>query len=157
MGRLRQPRLHPEARPTFGFFQAYRRNFHLVLPATIRRTVFGHMADVRHVHDVDHFVAKELEGAPKKIRIQERAKVANMGHVVHRWPTCINRDGPGWIPLPGGSVVRVPIVQLQHQEFPEVWLAAGRGRTGVAGSPIKHTPGGCQKPSNGPPTSIRSQ
>ena len=101
------------------------------------------MADVRHVHDVDHFVAKELEGAPKKICIQERAKVANMGHVVHRWPTCIKRDGPGWIPLPKRfSRSGQRIVQLQHQEFPEVWLAAGRGRTGVAGSPIKSIPPG---------------
>ena len=54
-----------------GFFQSNRRNFHLVLPPAIRRTVFGHVSDISHVHDVDDFMTKEFKGAPQKIRIQK--------------------------------------------------------------------------------------
>ena len=110
------------------------------MPATIRRTVFN--MGRRPLFMTWITVAKELEGAPKRSH-SRKSEVANMGHVVHRWPTCVKRDGPGWIPLPKRfSRSGQRIVQLQHQEFPEVWLAAGRGRTGVAGSPIKSIPPG---------------
>ena len=49
-------------------------------------------------------MAKELEGAPKKIRIQERAKVADVGHVINRWSARVERDGSRRVPRP--QVVR---------------------------------------------------